>query len=83
MKGPDKVAPDDTIGGGTAPTAYRKPNGDTPRNAGDPICLPPGTSSQQFKAFTLKLAELCGEENVTIITKSEELSKESYLEPSK
>ena len=83
MKDPQKVTPDQTVGGGTAPTAYRKPNGDVPRNADDPLCLPPGTSSQQFKEFTLRLAEVCGEENVTIISKSEELSQESYLEPSK
>ena len=83
MKDPQKVTPDQTVGGGTPSTAYRKPNGEVPRVAGDPLCLPPGTSSQQFKEFTLRLAEICGEENVTVITQSEELSQESYLEPSK
>lgn len=78
-----KQTPEETIGGGTAPTAYRKPNGDSPRVAGDPLTLPPGTSSQKFKEFTKRAAEAVGEENVTIITKSEELSQESYLEPSK
>ena len=83
MKGPEQVVPDQTIGGPTPQSAYRKPNGDIPRKAGDPICLPPGTSSQRFKQFTLDLAKISGEENVTIISKSEELSQESYLEPSK
>ncbi len=83
MKDYDKQAPEETVGGGTAPTAYRKPNGDTPRTAGDPLTLPPGTNSDKFKQFTNRAAEAVGEENVTIITKSEELHQESYLEPSK
>jgi hypothetical protein len=83
MKQPDRIAPEETAGGPTAPTAYRKPNGDSPRTAGDPICLPPGISSARFKTFLLRLAGICGEDNVTAITKEEELHHESYLEPSK
>lgn len=83
MKEPNRVAPDETVGGGPPPPIYRKPNGDVPRAAGDPLCLPPGVSSQHFKQFTLRLAEICHEDNVTVITQSEELRQESYLEPSK
>jgi FAD/FMN-containing dehydrogenase len=84
MKDSEKFIPEETGGsGGIAPTAYRRPNGDVPRLAGDPLCLPPGIDSAQFKEFTLRAAKISGEENVTIITKSEELAQESYLEPSK
>lgn len=83
MGEPQKAAPEQTLGGTTASTAYRRPNGDSPRQAGDPIVLPPGLSSETFKDFTSRLAEIVGEKNVTIIDKAEELSQESYLEPSK
>lgn len=83
MKDHDKVTPDNTMGGGTAPTAYRRPNGDNPRSAGDPLTLPPGTSSEKFKEYTKRAAEIVGEENVVVITNPSELNKESYLEPSK
>ena len=75
--------PEQTTGGGTASTAYRKPHGDSPHNHGDPLRLPPGTTSEQFKSFALRLSDICGEENVTVITDPKELSQESYLEPSK
>ncbi|KIX00414.1 uncharacterized protein Z518_10553 [Rhinocladiella mackenziei CBS 650.93] len=65
------------------PRAYRRPNGDFPRNAGDPLVLPPGIDSQTFKKFTLRVADVIGSENVTVITKTEELDKESYMDPSK
>ena len=83
MKDFEKTNPEEAMSGGTASTAYRKPNGDTPRHAGDPLTLPPGTSSEKFKEFTKRAAELCGEDNVTIITKAEELYHEHYMEPSK
>jgi hypothetical protein len=83
MKDAEKQAPDNTMGGGTAPTAYRRPNGDNPRNAGDPLTLPPDTSSEKFKEYTRRAAEIVGEVNVVVITDPSELSKESYLEPSK
>lgn len=69
--------------GGTSPEAYRRPNGDAPRNADDPLVLPPGTTSQTFKNFTLRLGEAVGEGNVTVITNSDELHHEDYMTPSK
>ena len=83
MKEPQSFVPEVTVGGPTPASAYRKPNGDAPRNAGDPLILPPGIDSETFKNFTLKLADAVGQENVTVITKDEELDQESYLDPSK
>lgn len=83
MKEPEQFAPEETVGGGTAPSAYRQPNGDTPRTAGEPLKLPPGTSAEKFKQFTLRAADICGEENVVVVTDADELKQESYLEPSK
>lgn len=83
MKQPEQFTPEETVGGQTPATAYRRPNGKAPRYANDPIVLPPGISSQIFKDFTLKLAGVVGQENVTVISSVEELSHESYLEPGK
>lgn len=83
MKQPEAVAPEQTTGGPTPESAYRRPNGEAPRDAGDPLVLPPGTSSQKFKDFTLRLTDIVGSDNVTVISKDEELWQESYLEPSK
>lgn len=69
--------------GGTAASVYRRPNGDAPRQAGDPIVLPPNTSSQKFKDFIARTAEIVGEGNVTVITKPEEFQQEHYMTPSK
>jgi hypothetical protein len=74
----DDQHPDGEKSPRTAQTAYRKPNGDQPRDADDPIVLPPGTSSEKFKEFTLRLASLCGEENVTVVTRTEELKQQQY-----
>lgn len=65
------------------PLAYRRPNGDSPRKAGDPLALPPGISSEVFHDFTLQAAKIVDEQNVTIISKNEELNKENYTDPSK
>src|ERR1700761_2972464 len=83
MKEPKSFAPEPTTGGPTAPSAYRKPNGEAPSNAGDPLILPPGIDSQTFKSFTQRLADIIGQDNVTVISKDEELHQESYLDPSK
>jgi FAD/FMN-containing dehydrogenase len=83
MKEFEKFTLEETIGGRTAPTANSKPNGEALQVAGDPLVLPPGTSSEKFNQFLVRAAELCGSENVTIITDPRELSKESYLDPSK
>lgn len=83
MADTQKAAPDETIGGTAPSTAYRRPKGDSPRQAGDPLVLPPEVDSNTFKDFTVRLADIVGAENVTIIDKAEELNQESYLEPSK
>lgn len=51
MKDAEEQAPENTMGGGTAPTAYRRPNSDNLRTAGDPLTLPPNTSFQKFKEY--------------------------------
>jgi len=64
------------------PTGLKRPNG-APQLDGDPLRLPPGTSSSSFKQFSLRATEICGETNVTIINKLEQLSEDSYLQPGK
>ncbi|OQU99894.1 FAD binding domain-containing protein [Cladophialophora immunda] len=64
-------------------SAQRRPNELAPGRAGDPLVLPPGINSQTFKSFTARLVDIVGQENVTIISKAEDLSQESYLDPSK
>ena len=83
MKQPENFTSVQTVGGTTPATAYRRPNGEAPRDTGDPLILPPGVSSQTFKEFSLRLAAIVGQENVKVISKVEELSQDSYLEPSK
>ena len=68
QKDGNKITSEDASGGGTAPTAYRKPNGDSPHVAGDPLVLPPGIDSGSFKEFTLRAAKIVGDTNITIIT---------------
>lgn len=67
----------------TTPLAFRRPNGESTKAAGDPIALPPGIDSQTFKNFILRVAEIVGQENVTVITNAEQHDKESYMDPSK
>ena len=83
MKEPNKHDLTDAETGGTPASAYRRPNGEKPSNAGDPLTLPPGTSSEKFKDFTIRVSEAVGQDNITIITKEDELQQESYLDPSK
>ncbi|OIW29505.1 vanillyl alcohol oxidase [Coniochaeta ligniaria NRRL 30616] len=63
--------------------ATRRPNAAAPRAAGQPLCLPPGVSFDKFKDFIKRAGEICEDANVTVISKSEELSKEHYLDPAK
>lgn len=85
MKEPqqDKQTPDVTIGGGTAQIAYRAPEGDNPRRPGEPLALPPNTSFAKFQQFTQRAADICGDENVTVISDESELEHENYMNPSK
>lgn len=48
-----------------------------------PLVLPPGTDAAQFEAYISGAAGIVGAENVTVITSADELTKESYLDPSK
>lgn len=72
-----------TDSNGAAAAALRRPNGEAPRVAGQPLCLPPGVSPERFKEFTTRAGHICGDANVTIISKTEELSHEDYLDPAK
>lgn len=54
------------------------PNDSPPISLGDPLALPPGISSEKFKEYIGRAAEIVGEESVTIITKLEELKKKIY-----
>jgi FAD/FMN-containing dehydrogenase len=83
MKEPQSFVPESTTGGPAPASAYRKPNAEAPRNPGDPLVLPPGIDSQTFKQLTQRLGEAIGHENVTVISKDEQLHQESYLDPSK
>jgi hypothetical protein len=83
MKEPQSFTPDVTTGGPTPASVYRKPNGEAPSQAGDPLILPPGIDSQTFKTFTQRLADAIGQDNITVISNHEELAQESYLDPSK
>jgi hypothetical protein len=62
---------------------YRVPNDASTKNASDPIALPPGTSSEEFKEYIQKAVAIVGEENVTVIKHKDELTKEDYTDPSK
>lgn len=83
MKEADKQTPDVTISGGTAPSAYRAPDGDNPRQPGQPLVLPPNTSFEKFQRFIRAAADACGDENVTVISDDSELENEHYMTPSK
>lgn len=83
MKEADKQTPDVTIGGGTAPSAYRAPEGGNPRRPGEPLVLPPNTHFEKFQRFTRAAADACGDENVTVISDDSELGNEHYMTPSK
>ncbi|KAJ9496019.1 hypothetical protein LTR99_000125 [Exophiala xenobiotica] len=69
--------------GDSLPKDARKPNEAGPRKAGDPLCLPPGIDSEKFKEFIDRVLDIVGQTNVTVITGTENLDKESYLDPSK
>lgn len=46
-------------------------------------CAPPGIDTAQFEAYLQRAVEIVGAENVTVISNADELTKESYLDPSK
>ncbi|PSK60794.1 Protein bfr2 [Elsinoe australis] len=67
---------------GSAKT-LKRPNTDTSRKEGDPIHLPPGVSSETFQDFIRKATTSCGEENVTVISSTDQLDQSLYTDPSK
>lgn len=83
MKEASKQAPDITVGGGTALAAYRAPVGADPIAPATPLVLPPGTNVDAFRRFIGRVADICGDDNVTIISSSDELDHENYMDPSK
>ena len=48
-----------------------------------PLVLPPGVNSVTFGKFVDGAHQICGTENVTVISKSDQLDKQHYLDPSK
>ena len=66
---------------GTTPAAFRAP--ESGRLTDKPLTLPPNTSHQKFSEYIQKVAEVVGEENVSVISSDAELQHESYLDPSK
>lgn len=50
---------------------------------GDPLILPPGVSSSEFAHFLERCRALCGDDNVSVIEREEQLVDGSYHEPNK
>lgn len=73
-----KNAPD-----GNNTTSNHTLDGAVPRVAGQPLRLPPNTTFDKFKDFITGASEICGDENVTVVSQSEQLSHEDYVDPSK
>jgi hypothetical protein len=78
-----ELAGEDGIGVGTAPGAYRTPDGTRPEAERRPLTLPPNTSLEKFNDFMQRIADIVGSENATVISSDNELKHESYLDPSK
>lgn len=79
----NELAGEDGIGVGTAPGAYRAPDGSRPDAERRPLTLPPNTSLEKFNDFMQRIGEIVGSENATVISSDNELKHESYLDPSK
>jgi len=79
----NELAGEDGIGVGTAPGAYRAPDGSRPGAERRPLTLPPNTSLDKFNEFMQRIADIVGSENATVISSDNELKHESYLDPSK
>lgn len=79
----NELAGEDGIGVGTAPGAYRAPDGSRPDAERRPLTLPPNTSLDKFHDFMQRIADIVGTENATVISSDNELKHESYLDPSK
>jgi hypothetical protein len=47
------------------------------------LVLPPNTNADKFEEYVRRAADIVGRDNVTIISDHSELTKYSYLDPSK
>jgi FAD/FMN-containing dehydrogenase len=56
---------------------------DPPPQVAEPLCLPPNTTPEKFSSFIQQAQGICSQQNVEVIAKSEQLSKDNYLDPSK
>jgi FAD/FMN-containing dehydrogenase len=61
----------------------KTPNGVALRNDGDPLVLPPGTTSARFQEFISRSHAIVGAANVLIIEFENQLVDGSYGEPNK
>lgn len=55
----------------------------TPNATAQPLRLPPGVTAESFQTFLGRVHEICGEENVQVISSPDHLNNEDYLDPSK
>ncbi|KAM5343913.1 hypothetical protein ACJ41O_012450 [Fusarium nematophilum] len=58
-------------------------NGGSGRAPGDPLVLPPNTSSAHFQSFIKRASEICGSDNVFVIETEAHLVDGTYKEPNK
>lgn len=59
------------------------PNGAVLRTQGDPLVLPPGTSSVRFREFITRSHAIVDEANVFVVEAEDQLIDGSYREPNK
>ncbi|KAK6440359.1 hypothetical protein LTR95_003419 [Oleoguttula sp. CCFEE 5521] len=83
MKQVDILAGEDGETAGTVSAAFRAPEGTPASDPGRPLTLPPRTSLEKFKDFMLRVNDVVGSENATVISSDAELQHEDYLDPSK
>jgi hypothetical protein len=50
---------------------------------GDPLVLPPNTSSEHFRNFIERAREITGSENVFVVEREDQLVDGNYMEPNK
>nr|OQO16541.1 hypothetical protein B0A51_14505 [Rachicladosporium sp. CCFEE 5018] len=83
MKQVDILVGEDGETAGTVSAAFRAPEGTPASDPGRPLTLPPRTSLEKFKDFMLRVNDVVGSENATVISSDAELQHEDYLDPSK
>ncbi|KAF1978120.1 putative D-lactate dehydrogenase [Bimuria novae-zelandiae CBS 107.79] len=63
--------------------AQKRPHRASQREKGDPLVLPPGTTSAQFKDFIKRAQNICGADNVFVVETEDQLVDGTYKEPNK